>query len=79
MAGILLAETEYRHQIEADIQPFRGLLLGVFFMSVGMGINIAILFKSFGAVIGLLTVMLVLKVLVTYVLSRISKIKPSTS
>ena len=36
MAGVLLAESEYRHQIEADILPFRGLLLGLFFMSVGM-------------------------------------------
>ena len=39
MAGVLLAESEYRHQIEADIQPFRGLLLGLFFMSVGMSLD----------------------------------------
>ncbi|MFN4222070.1 MULTISPECIES: monovalent cation:proton antiporter-2 (CPA2) family protein [Novosphingobium] len=39
LAGLLLAETEYRHQIEVDIQPFKGLLLGLFFMSVGMGID----------------------------------------
>lgn len=41
LAGLLLSGTEYRHQIEADIEPFKGLLLGLFFMSVGMGINIA--------------------------------------
>lgn len=39
LAGLLLAETEFRHQIEADIKPFRGLLLGLFFISVGMGID----------------------------------------
>lgn len=39
LAGLLLAETEYRHQIEVDIEPFKGLLLGLFFMAVGMGID----------------------------------------
>lgn len=39
LAGLLLAETEYRHQIEVDIEPFKGLLIGLFFMSVGMGID----------------------------------------
>ena len=41
LAGLLLAETEFRHQIETDIRPFRGLLLGLFFMTVGMGIDLA--------------------------------------
>ena len=40
LAGLLLSETEFRHQVEADIQPFRGLLVGLFFLSVGMGINV---------------------------------------
>jgi monovalent cation:proton antiporter-2 (CPA2) family protein len=40
LAGLLLAETEYRHQIEVDIEPFKGLLLGFFFVSVGMGIDV---------------------------------------
>ncbi len=40
LAGLLLAETEYRHQVEIDIEPFKGLLLGLFFVSVGMGIDI---------------------------------------
>lgn len=41
LAGLLFAETEYRHEIEVDIEPFRGLLLGLFFVSIGMGIDIA--------------------------------------
>ena len=51
LAGLLLAETEYRHQIEADIQPYHGLLLGVFFMSMGMNIDLGLLHQSFGNVI----------------------------
>ncbi len=79
LAGILLAETEYRHQIEADIQPFRGLLLGVFFMSVGMGINIHIFIKDFGVILSILFCMVSLKSLFTFLLSRISGLKTSTS
>ena len=42
LAGVLLANTEYRHQLEADIEPFKGLLLGLFFISVGMGLNLGL-------------------------------------
>lgn len=79
LAGILLAETEYRHQIEADIQPFRGLLLGVFFMSVGMTINLSVLISNFFTVMGLLFFMLALKILLTFLMSRVSGLKVSTS
>ena len=41
LAGLLLAESNFRHQLEADIEPFRGMLLGLFFMSVGMSIDLA--------------------------------------
>ncbi len=48
LAGMLLAETEFRHQVEADIQPFKGLLLGLFFIGVGMGIDFsAVLDRAF--------------------------------
>ncbi len=79
LAGILLAETEYRHQVEADIQPFRGILLGVFFMSVGMGINIAVLLKAWPLVLSLLAFMLVIKFVLIYFISRFNKLKISTS
>lgn len=46
LAGLLIAETEYRHQVEVDIEPFKGLLLGLFFMSVGMGIDWRVLGDS---------------------------------
>lgn len=64
LAGLLLAESEFQHQIEMDIEPFKGLLLGLFFLSVGMNIDIRILastpFLIFGSVAGLFA----LKVLV---------------
>lgn len=79
LAGILLAETEYRHQVEADIQPFKGLLLGVFFMSVGMGINVNIFLKEYAVILVILIGMLLLKTLLTYILSRIIGLKGHTS
>ena len=57
LAGMLLADTRYRHQVAAEIQPLRGLLLGLFFMSVGMSLDLALLRRE-AAVIGLLVVAL---------------------
>lgn len=79
LAGILLAETEYRHQVEADIQPFKGLLLGVFFMSVGMSINISILLKDYIVILSILMIVLSLKSLLVYLLSRLIGLKGHTS
>ncbi len=60
LAGLLLAETEYRHQIEGEIEPFKGLFLGLFFMSVGMNIDLAVAFEKgfwvIASVIGLITI-----------------------
>ena len=71
LAGLLVAETEFRHEIEINIEPFKGLLLGLFFMSVAMGINLSELLAEpvwiFLSVIGLF----VIKSLVTTVLARI--------
>ncbi|MCW9087902.1 MAG: monovalent cation:proton antiporter-2 (CPA2) family protein [Gammaproteobacteria bacterium] len=59
LAGLLLAETEFRHEIEVDIEPFKGLLLGLFFMSVGMGIDYRVVgeqtFWIIASVVGLFT------------------------
>ncbi|MCR9257554.1 MAG: monovalent cation:proton antiporter-2 (CPA2) family protein [Alphaproteobacteria bacterium] len=48
LAGLLVSESEYRHQVEADIGPFRGILIGLFFMTVGMGIDIGLAFENLG-------------------------------
>ena len=46
LAGVLLADSEFRHELEADIEPFKGLLLGLFFMAVGMSANLGLLRDS---------------------------------
>ncbi|SHK19595.1 monovalent cation:proton antiporter-2 (CPA2) family protein [Halomonas caseinilytica] len=61
IAGVLLADSEYRHSIEADIEPFRGLLLGLFFMAVGMTAQIGLLTERPGLVLGLTTLLLAAK------------------
>ncbi|WP_459782947.1 cation:proton antiporter domain-containing protein, partial [Photobacterium sp. R1] len=45
LAGVLLAESEYRHELEIAIEPFKGLLLGLFFISVGMAVNLGLLLE----------------------------------
>jgi CPA2 family monovalent cation:H+ antiporter-2 len=70
LAGLLMAETEYRPQVEGDIQPFRGLLLALFFMTVGMGLNLELLREQWFVLIGLLVALLVVKATILLVLSR---------
>jgi monovalent cation:proton antiporter-2 (CPA2) family protein len=72
VAGVMLAESHYRHQIEADILPFRGILLGLFFMTVGMGIDFSLLWNRLGDILLLTWGLMTLKCLVVYVLSRLS-------
>ena len=48
IAGMLLADSEYRHELEADIAPFKGLLLGLFFIAVGMTVNLELLLQQPG-------------------------------
>lgn len=61
LAGVMLAETKYRHQVEADIKPFRGLLLGLFFITVGFAIDLNLAAANIGAVSSLVVGLLALK------------------
>ena len=70
IAGVMLAETEFRHQIEADIAPFRGVFLSLFFMSVGMSVNANVVIDQLGSVILWLIGLLIIKTAVLYFLSR---------
>jgi len=72
LAGLMLAESHYRHQIEADILPFRGILLGLFFMTVGMGIDFGLLWDKLGLIIMLAIGLMAIKAAVVYTLARIS-------
>jgi CPA2 family monovalent cation:H+ antiporter-2 len=77
LAGVVLANSEYRHELESDIAPFKGLLLGLFFMTVGAGINFALLFDNLGIIVGLTIVLMALKAVVLLALSFIFKINGS--
>jgi monovalent cation:proton antiporter-2 (CPA2) family protein len=77
LAGVVLAESEYRHQLETDIEPFKGLLLGLFFISVGAGINFALIAGSPGTVASLVVAVLVAKFLVLLAVSRYSRLEPT--
>ena len=70
LAGVLLADSEYRHEVEAQIEPFRGLLLGLFFISVGMALDVHMALAQTPLVGELLLALLVLKGLVLYAVSR---------
>jgi Kef-type K+ transport system membrane component KefB/Trk K+ transport system NAD-binding subunit len=77
LAGVVLAESEYRHQLEADIEPFKGLLLGLFFIAVGAGIDFGLMARQ-PATIALLVLSLVaVKFVVLLVLGKAAKLETS--
>jgi len=77
LAGVVLANSEFRHELESNIDPFKGLLLGLFFITVGAGIDFAILFDDFALIISLTIALMLLKALVLYLLAWIFAIKNS--
>ena len=70
LAGMMLAETEYRFQVEAGIRPFRDTLLGLFFVTIGMQLDVPALFRQWPTVVALLAGLLVLKALIVMVAAR---------
>ncbi|MCS2151389.1 glutathione-regulated potassium-efflux system protein KefB [Scandinavium goeteborgense] len=77
LAGVLLAESEYRHELEIAIEPFKGLLLGLFFISVGMALNLGILYTHILLVLIGVIVLVAVKSLVLYALARIYGLRSS--
>ncbi|MFT5172889.1 MAG: CPA2 family monovalent cation:H+ antiporter-2 [Gammaproteobacteria bacterium] len=71
LAGVVLAGSEFRHELESDIEPFKGLLLGLFFITVGAGIDFSLLYAQFGLILGLTLGLIALKAAVLFGLSRI--------
>jgi glutathione-regulated potassium-efflux system ancillary protein KefC/glutathione-regulated potassium-efflux system protein KefB len=73
LAGVLLADSEFRHELEADVEPFKGLLMGLFFMAVGMSANLALFRVHPFAVLGVAIGMMALKALLLYGIMRVAK------
>ena len=69
-AGVVLSESEYRHELEADIQPFEGLLLGFFFISVGMSANIALAISEPMTILLGVVALLAAKIAIAYAAGR---------
>lgn len=72
LAGVLLADSEFRHEIEAELEPFKGLLLGLFFIAVGMSVNLGLIGEQGLLLIGLATVLILIKFTVLYLIGRLA-------
>ncbi|PIE45385.1 MAG: potassium transporter [Gammaproteobacteria bacterium] len=77
VAGVVLAESEYRHQIALDIEPFEGLLLGLLFMTVGSSIDFHLFGQSFIVVVGLVVGLTVIKILMLLIIAAVFKMNPT--
>ena len=77
LAGVVLANSEFRHELESDIEPFKGLLLGLFFITVGAAIDFGLLFGEFAYILGLTLGVMSIKALVLYILARIFRLAGS--
>ncbi|MES9993834.1 MAG: monovalent cation:proton antiporter-2 (CPA2) family protein [Candidatus Thiodiazotropha sp.] len=75
LAGVVLANSEFRHELESDIEPFKGLLLGLFFITVGAGIDFTVLFGDFATILGLTLGAMIIKALVLYALARLFRLE----
>lgn len=64
IAGVVLADSEYRHELESDIEPFKGLLLGIFFISIGASLNFTLIHRELGLISGLVAGLIVIKWLI---------------
>ena len=71
LAGVLLSESTFRHQLEADIEPFRGLLLGLFFLSVGMSLDLAVVISEWRVVAAGVAAFMLVKALGIYAVARL--------
>ena len=79
VAGLLIADSEFRHQVTAEIQPFRGLLIGLFFMSMGMSLELRLLFTEPLFFIGLVLMLMLTKAALLWLLIKMFRFKSGTS
>ncbi len=76
LAGVLLADSEYRHEIEAAVEPFKGLLLGLFFVAVGMSVDFGLLFGKPLLILGIIVGLFAIKGAILWVIARAAKLPP---
>lgn len=76
LAGVLLAESEYRHELEIAIEPFKGLLLGLFFIAVGMAVNLGLLALQPLEILAAVLALVIVKGVVLYALARCARVRP---
>lgn len=74
LAGVVLANSEYRHELESDIDPFKGLLLGLFFIAVGASIDFALILRQPLVIVGLLVGIMIVKFVILFALARLFKL-----
>jgi CPA2 family monovalent cation:H+ antiporter-2 len=75
LAGVVLASSEFRHELETDLEPFKGLLLGLFFITVGAGINFELLASDFVIIFGMALLVILVKGLILFVLGYLFKLR----
>ena len=73
VAGVLLSESSFRHQLEADIEPFRGLLLGLFFLGVGMSLDLKVVAGNWGIIVSAVIALMAAKGLCVYGVARLAR------
>jgi CPA2 family monovalent cation:H+ antiporter-2 len=79
LAGLLLSETEYRHQIEIDLSPFKGLLVGLFFISVGMNVDLAFVFSWLPQILAAAALVIVVKAAILWAAARVFGVGGATA
>jgi glutathione-regulated potassium-efflux system ancillary protein KefC/glutathione-regulated potassium-efflux system protein KefB len=73
LAGVLLADSEYRHELEADLEPFKGLLLGLLFIAVGMSVNLGLMASAPLVLLAITAGLMTIKALVVYLIGRVAR------
>jgi monovalent cation:proton antiporter-2 (CPA2) family protein len=73
LAGVLLSESSFRHQLEADVEPFRGILLGLFFLAVGMALDLSVIADNWRLIVVSVVSLMVLKSTIIYGVARVNK------
>jgi CPA2 family monovalent cation:H+ antiporter-2 len=79
LAGLLLSESEYRHHIEVDLEPFKGLLLGIFFVTVGTSVDLRVVAGQAGAIVGAVAALIAVKAAVLFAVARAWRVATATA